>query len=69
MNFSFTYMYGPGSPPKALKHKQVSSTITGPWICTVEVIEKESLDLRGQHLFQSWHFSYHHYFHKMLRAS
>lgn len=27
-----TYMYGPGSPPKALKHKQVSSTMTGPLI-------------------------------------
>lgn len=27
-------MYGPGSPPRALKHKQVSSIITGPRICS-----------------------------------
>lgn len=27
-----TNMYGPGSPLSALKHRQVSSTRTGPWI-------------------------------------
>ena len=24
-------MYGPGKPSRALKHKQVSSIMTGPW--------------------------------------
>ncbi len=26
-----THMYGPGSPPRALKHRQVSSTMRGPF--------------------------------------
>lgn len=31
-------MYGPGRPPRALKHSPVSSTITAPWTCVTRTI-------------------------------
>lgn len=35
---SSSYMYAPGNSFKALKHKQVSSTKTGPWTYTMNIV-------------------------------
>lgn len=33
-----TLIYTPGRPPRALKHKLVSSTITGPFVCCAAIL-------------------------------
>ena len=42
-------MYGPGKPPRALKHNAVSSVIQGPPTCRVTVINTLLLTLREDH--------------------
>lgn len=52
--FPSTYMYGPGSPPRALKHKQVSSTITGPRICSKSNIKPQGRYYQTHFRTQCW---------------
>ena len=43
--YIYTHMYGPGRPFRALKHKQVSSVMTGPSICHCNTIIKINMQM------------------------
>ena len=47
MKIKAAYMYGPGRPFRALKHKQVSSTKTGPFTWEESIILLRPLVPRG----------------------